>query len=92
MLKIFNLKGLKLIDSVFELTKMTATVNKENKNLYKGVQIEIIVKVKPEPYQRQDSRIYENKISLLDKYDRPVKNSSLMVLFLKKQILQKQYR
>ena len=72
MLKNFNLKGLKLIDSVFELTKMTATVNKENKNLNKSVQIEIIVKVKPEPYQRQDLRIYENKISLLDKYDRPV--------------------
>lgn len=38
----------------------------------KGIPIEIFVKVKPEPYQRQDLRIYENKISLLDPYDRAV--------------------
>jgi hypothetical protein len=38
----------------------------------KGIPIEILVKVKPEPYQRQDLRIYENKISLLDPYDRAV--------------------
>ena len=41
-------------------------------NNLKGIPVEIIVKVKPEPYQRQDLRIFENKISLLDQYDRAV--------------------
>lgn len=40
--------------------------------IHKGIPVEIIVKVKPEPYQRQDLRVFENKISLLDQYDRSV--------------------
>lgn len=41
-------------------------------NAQQGVPIEIIIKIKPEPQQRTDLRIYENKISLLDQYDRAV--------------------
>ena len=35
-------------------------------NAQQGVPIEIMIKIKPEPQQRIDLKIYENKISLLD--------------------------
>jgi len=38
--------------------------------VHKGIPLEVIVKVKPEPYQKQDLRIFENKIALLDQYER----------------------
>ena len=41
-------------------------------NAQQGVPIEIMIKIKPEPQQRIDLKIYENKISLLDQYDRAV--------------------
>jgi hypothetical protein len=40
--------------------------------IHKGVPIECVIRIKPEPYQRKDLRIYDNKISLLDQYDRAV--------------------
>ena len=38
--------------------------------IHKGVPIDCCIRIKPEPYQRKDLRVYENKISLLDQYDR----------------------
>jgi hypothetical protein len=38
--------------------------------VHKGVPIDCCIRIKPEPYQRKDLRVYENKISLLDQYDR----------------------
>jgi hypothetical protein len=38
----------------------------------KGVPIECVIRVKPEPYQRKDIRVFDNKISLLDQYDRGI--------------------
>ena len=43
-----------------------------DQNAQQGVPIEIMIKIKPEPQQRIDLKIYENKISLLDQYDRAV--------------------
>ena len=37
-----------------------------------GVITEIMIKIKPEPQQRTDLKVYENKISLLDQYDRAI--------------------
>ena len=37
-----------------------------------GVPIEIMIRIKPEPQQRNDLKVYENKISLLDQYDRAI--------------------
>ena len=47
--------------------------------VHKGIPLEVIVKVKPEPYQKQDLRIFENKIALLDQYERC--NKILIYLF-----------
>ena len=41
-------------------------------NTQLGVPIEIMIKIKPEPQQRNDLKVFENKISLLDQYDRAV--------------------
>lgn len=41
-------------------------------NAQLGVPIEIMIKIKPEPQQRTDLKVFENKISLLDQYDRAV--------------------
>ena len=43
-----------------------------DQNAQMGVPIEILIKIKPEPQQRNDLKIYENKISLLDQYDRAI--------------------
>ena len=40
--------------------------------LNKGIFTQCFVKVKPEPYQKQDVRVYQNKVSILDQYDRAV--------------------
>lgn len=37
--------------------------------VHKGVPIECFIRIKPEPYQRKDLRVYDNKISLMDQYD-----------------------
>ncbi|MCQ2816484.1 MAG: hypothetical protein MJ252_04370 [archaeon] len=42
-----------------------------DQNIQQGVPIEIMIKIKPEPNIRADLRIFENKISLQDNYDRP---------------------
>lgn len=39
--------------------------------IHKGTPLEVFIRIKPEPYQRQDLKIYDNKISLLDQYDMP---------------------
>ena len=41
-------------------------------NAQLGVPIEIMIRIKPEPQQRIDLKVYENKISLLDQYDRAI--------------------
>lgn len=37
--------------------------------IHRGVPIEVFIRVKPEPYNKQDLNVYENKITLLDQYD-----------------------
>ena len=39
--------------------------------VHKGVPLECFIRIKPEPYQRQDLKTYDRKISLLDQYDMP---------------------
>lgn len=39
--------------------------------IHRGYPIECFIRIKPEPYQRQDLKSYENKISLMDQYDMP---------------------
>ena len=39
-----------------------------------GVPIELLIKIKPEPQQRTDLKIFEQKISLLDQYDRAIED------------------
>ena len=39
--------------------------------VHRGVPIEIFIRLKPEPYNKQDLSVYENKITLLDQYDTP---------------------
>ena len=43
-----------------------------DQNAQLGVPIEIMIRIKPEPQQRVDLKVYENKISLLDQYDRAI--------------------
>jgi hypothetical protein len=43
-----------------------------DQNAQLGVPIEIMIRIKPEPQQRNDLKVYENKISLLDQYDRAI--------------------
>lgn len=43
-----------------------------DQNIQQGVPVEIMIKIKPEPNVRTDLRVYENKISLLDNYDRAI--------------------
>ena len=43
-----------------------------DQNAQLGVPIEIMIRIKPEPQQRIDLKVYENKISLLDQYDRAI--------------------
>ena len=43
-----------------------------DQNTQLGVPIEIMIRIKPEPQQRVDLKVYENKISLLDQYDRAI--------------------
>ena len=37
--------------------------------VHRGVPIQVFIRIKPEPYQRQDLKTFENKISLNDQYD-----------------------
>ena len=43
-----------------------------DQNAQLGVPVEIMIRIKPEPQQRNDLKVYENKISLLDQYDRAI--------------------
>lgn len=37
--------------------------------VHRGIPIQVFIRIKPEPYQRQDLKTFENKISLNDQYD-----------------------
>lgn len=49
--------------------------------VHKGMPIQVIIRIKPEPYQRQDLKTFENKISLNDQYDMRNSLNNINILY-----------
>lgn len=50
-------------------------MNNDSNNIYKGIPIDILVRINPEEVDNSNLRIFENKVTLMDKINKRKQSS-----------------